>query len=387
VLKVLVTGGAGFIGSELASLIGQSTNLTILDSLCLQTHPESRFAENLLQTAQCVHADVRDATAYKELVSGMDVVIHLAADTGTGQSMYEVSRYVSANAVGTAKLLESISTASKPPMRVILASSRAVYGDGVYQKEGKLRAVRRDIDRLGRGAWEPVDDHGGVVHPLPMSEEHPVNPTSIYGMTKLWQEQMVMTICEARRIDYVILRFQNVFGPGQTDYNPYAGLVSMITRLVAANEVVEVFEDGCATRDFVFIADAVAAIEAVMLEEGRLATTFNVGTGRSITLLALIEKIGMFLGKTPRIRMRGRFRVGDVRHAVADTARLRSRFPALSVTPIDEGIARYVEWIMRHPRSRGKSVASSLSEMSSRGLLLTAEGAEFRSNSERGLGS
>jgi dTDP-L-rhamnose 4-epimerase len=379
VLKVLVTGGAGFIGSALTTSVRSLADVTVVDSLDPQIHPLQTFSRPLVDSARCIRADVRDENDYADIVSESDVVVHLASETGTGQSMYEISRYVSANTVGTAKLLETISAARKPPKRVILASSRAVYGDGVYRSNGSLRAVRRRVDKLLQGQWEPTDDDGQIVKPLPMSESHPLYPTSIYGMTKLWQEQLVETVCRNRGIDYAILRFQNVFGPGQTSFNPYAGIVAIITQMMAAGEVVEIFEDGRPTRDFIFIDDAVAALREIIFAEEAVATTMNVGTGVPVSLLTLAEVIARCLEMPAQIRTSGLFRLGDIRHAVADPTRFRSRLPHLAPTPIEKGMARYVDWFRSHPPTARHRLAASLSEMQEKGVLLQAAVSSTRS--------
>jgi dTDP-L-rhamnose 4-epimerase len=371
-MRILVTGGAGFIGGRLVKRLATFATVIVLDSLESQIHGERSFSSAIDAAATCVHADVRDGSAYAELLDDVDVVIHLASQTGTGQSMYDLAGYVSSNAFGTAQLLEGILAAKRLPLRIILASSRAVYGEGFYESGDGLHSARRSLENLKSGVWEPVDADGNIVFPVPMRESHPTEPISVYGLTKLWQEQLAQIVLDTRNIDYAILRFQNVFGPGQATNNPYTGIVGMVSRGILANEPVELFEDGLMTRDFLFVDDAVAAVEAVVRHGDPLQGIYNVGSGLKTSLVALAETIGLVAEKKPELRCSGRFRVGDVRHALADTTRFRATFGVLPRTPIEEGVAAYLAWFTTQPTVDPKQQTNALREMASHGLLFQA---------------
>jgi dTDP-L-rhamnose 4-epimerase len=371
-MNILVTGGAGFIGTRLVERLATFASVTVVDSLEPQIHGQMGFPRALEAASRCLQADVRDPSAYKQFLDDVDVLIHLASQTGTGQSMYELGRYVCSNGFGTAQLLESILAAKRPPARVILASSRAVYGEGVYESAGTLHSARRSLENLKSGIWEPTDPDGNVVSPMPMRESHPTEPTSVYGLTKLWQEQLVQTVCGSQNIDSVILRLQPVFGPGQAVGNPYAGIVGTVSRCVLANEPVDLFEVGLMTRDFLFIDDAVAAIEAVVRHEGPLRGVYNVGSGSTTSLSALVDTISTLAGRNPTVHYSGRFRVGDVRHAVADMARFRAAFCVPPPMQLEDGLTAYLAWFAAQPTVDPEQHLSALSEMASHALLLEA---------------
>jgi dTDP-L-rhamnose 4-epimerase len=298
-MKILISGGAGFIGKWLVQKIPPEFEVIIIDALDPQIHLKSQdFAPELMARAQCIKADIQDIANYKEMIEGTDIIVHLAAQTGTGQSMYEISRYVQDNANGTAKLLELISTLSHKPRRVILSSSRAVYGDGAYTDGKSIFYPRgRSLENLQRGMWEVCNDCGEVLKPLPMQESHLTKPTSVYGLTKLWQEQLLENYCQSQEIDLVILRFQNVFGPGQELGNPYTGIIGIFTNAIFQGNQLEIFEDGLVTRDFVFVSDIADAIVKSITVPKILNTTLNVGSGLAVTLIDVVETIAQLLNK------------------------------------------------------------------------------------------
>ena len=379
-MKVLVTGGAGFLGTALVTRLADFSNVVVIDALDPQVHRAGKFSPELSAGARCIVGDVRTRSTYPTDLGAIDVVVHLAAQTGTAQSMYELSRYTSHNVGGTAALLEWLTESHVAPTRIILASSRAVYGDGVYRSADGLIPATRTLGDLRSGVWDPIDRAGRVALTLPMRWGQPTVPTSVYGLTKLWQEQLVESVCVARGIDYSILRFQNVFGPGQTIDNPYTGVIGYLTGSISAGHEVELFEDGLMTRDFVFVDDAARALEAAVKQPGRTGATVDVGSGVATTLKDLASMIGRISGRPARARISGRFRTGDVRHAVADRSAFDETFGPLACTPLEIGLERYYEWFRAQGPYELDRHHQSLRELQDRGLL---QSARDRSRSER----
>jgi len=372
-MKILITGGAGFIGKWLVERLPQDFEIIVLDSLDPQVHTKSQdFTPELKSRAQCIKADIQDIANYKEIIEGTDVVVHLVAQTGTGQSMYEISRYVQDNANGTAKLLELISTLSHKPSRVVLSSSRAVYGDGAYTDGNSVLYPKgRNLENLQRGIWEVCSADGEILKPLPMRETYLTKPTSVYGLTKLWQEQLLEISCESQAIDLVTLRFQNVYGPKQELGNPYTGIIGIFTNAISQGNPLELFEDGLVTRDFVFVADIADAIIKSVTSEKILNTTINVGSGQAVTLIDVVETIADLLGKKADYKISGRFRIGDIRHAVADMSHYESQLGTWQPTSLKDGLSQYLEWYLHQDPLSPQVLQDSLKEMERKGLLQT----------------
>lgn len=375
-MKILITGGAGFIGKWLIDKIPTDAEVVILDSLDEQVHRSSQdFAPELKARATCLCADVQEIGEHKAAIEGTDVVLHLAAQTGTGQSMYEISKYVQHNANGTAKLLELISSLEQKPRRIVLSSSRAVYGEGAYT-DGKeiLYPKGRRVEDLQKGIWEVCTEQGEPLKFLPMHESHLTKPTSVYGLTKLWQEQLLQNYCESQNIDLVTLRFQNVYGPKQELGNPYTGIIGIFTNAISQGNPLEIFEDGLVSRDFVFVGDVAEAVVNCATYEKPLNSIINIGTGLAMTLVEVVETIAEIVGKPAQYKVSGRFRVGDIRHAVADMRHYESIFGSWSPTSLRAGLAQYLEWYLGQEPVSYSTLQASLKEMERTGLLLTKQG-------------
>jgi dTDP-L-rhamnose 4-epimerase len=375
-MKVLVTGGAGFIGRWLLELLPDDTDVVVVDCLDPQVHGRAvaggwnREASPALARATFVKADVRDARSYARAAQGTDVVVHLAAQTGTGQSMYEVSRYVDHNVGGTARLLDLVATLTPPVRRIVLASSRAVYGEGSFgQVSNPVAPDGRRLSDLRAGFWGIRDRTGLELTALPMREDQATKPTSVYGLTKLWQEQLVERFARSAGLDYLILRLQNVYGPGQALGNPYAGVVGAFVDAVARHRAVELFEDGKMTRDFVYVHDVARALAGAVLHPGSLGLILNCGSGISITLQDLLAEIALVVGDAPGVKCSGRFRIGDVRHAVADMQRYREVFGSWAPTALRTGLQRYFTWYLSQPHVTNGLLQTSLSALERKGLL------------------
>jgi dTDP-L-rhamnose 4-epimerase len=373
-MKILVTGGAGFIGKWLLEKLPAEIEVVVVDSLDEQVHPgRTGFPGQMAARAQCVRADVRDTRLYAAAAEGVDVVVHLAAQTGTGQSMYALSRYVEHNVDGTAKLLELLRSLKRQPRRIILASSRAVYGEGSFGPAEKPHASpgRRGED-LQAGRWGIYDPSGTELAPLPMREDHLLKPTSVYGLTKLWQEQLVENQARSLGIDFLVFRFQNVYGPGQALGNPYTGIIGIFVNALMNGRDIELFEDGKMTRDFVYVEDVASAIANTVVHPGTLGTVVNCGSGQAVTLWDLVRHMETVTGKKARVNCSGKYRMGDVRHAVADMRRYRQILGAWTPRPLAAGLQKYCEWYMVQAPVSERLVADSLREMGEKGLLGSA---------------
>jgi len=372
-MKILITGGAGFIGKWLVEKLPIDCEIIIIDSLDDQVHKtQSGFAPELTARAQCIKADVQDIEEHIEAIEGTDVVIHLAAQTGTGQSMYEIGKYVQHNANGTAKLLELIAQLQHQPRRIILASSRAVYGDGAYADGDKIYyPTGRSVSNLQQGIWDIYGDDGNKLMAMPMSDLHTTKPTSVYGLTKLWQEQLIQNFGNSQNIDVVILRFQNVYGPKQELGNPYTGIVGIFANAISQGIPLELFEDGLVTRDFVFVGDVADAVIKCAVDDRSIDATIDIGSGQAVTLIELVETIAHLLHKKADFKISGRFRVGDIRHAVADLSRYETIFGKWQPTSLKDGLASYLEWYLDREPLDASALQASLIEMEQKGLLLT----------------
>jgi dTDP-L-rhamnose 4-epimerase len=348
-MHVLITGGAGFIGCHLAAaLLEGGHDVTVLDCLVPQVHPSGRPPPELPGRVRFLRGDVRDPEALTAaLTPPPQLVYHLAAETGTGQSMYEIVRYVDANLVGTARLLEEVARVGKHP-RVVLASSRAVYGEGggLCSCDPLVPLATRSHADLAAGRWEPRCARCGQPAEGEATPEHlPPTPSSIYGVTKLAQEELLRVAASAGQLLGWSLRLQNVYGPGQALHNPYTGLLAAFFGRLVRGEACELYEDGEMTRDLVFVTDVVEALLAAgerTPPEGH--EVVNVGSGRPITIRELEATMRDLLGGTTPPVERGTFRAGDVRHAWAAVHRARGLLDWRPRTGLREGLAIYVDW-------------------------------------------
>jgi dTDP-L-rhamnose 4-epimerase len=377
-MKILITGGAGFIGKWVVEKLPPQVEIVIVDSLEQQVHtiPQG-FPSELLGRAKCIQSDIRDIDSYWHAAEGTDIVIHLASQTGTGQSMYEISKYVQHNVDGTARLLELISSLKQKPRRIILSSSRAVYGEGAFTDGHECYYPHgRHLSNLQKSIWEVCTQEGKPLSPLAMRETQMPNPTSVYGLTKLWQEQLIQNYCQSQAIEALIFRFQNVYGPKQSLGNPYTGIIGIFTNAIAETNSVELFEDGLMTRDFVFVGDVAAAVEKGITNEKIGSAVINVGSGQPTTLKELVEIIAQLTEKQPMINISGRFRVGDIRHAFADMSEYKSQLGEWEPTTLEAGLKQYLDWYLNQEPSTLAKVAyvnASLAEMEQNGLLLKGE--------------
>ncbi|KHT39447.1 SDR family NAD(P)-dependent oxidoreductase [Pectobacterium brasiliense] len=376
-MKVLITGGAGFIGSALAiALEKRGDEVVVLDSLSSQIHgdtPESSaLVQRLPKTVRFVKGDVRNRNDWAKVLPGCDAIVHLAAETGTGQSMYEIDRYVDVNVRGTSLMLDLLAKkefGSDSVRRVVVASSRAIYGEGKYQgRNGFVYPEARSLSDLEQGIFECRDPETGDIATLvPTDESSLIHPSSIYGITKQVQEQLVLTSGAALGVGSVALRYQNVYGPGQSLKNPYTGILSIFSTLLLQGKDVNIFEDGKESRDFVYIDDVVAATIAAV-DSDVTGVAYNVGTGESVDVLTVANTLKENYGKGGSIRISGNFRVGDIRHNMADLSKVKQEIGFVSQVSFNEGIKTFCDWVKTQEIS-DSGYERSVTEMREKGLL------------------
>jgi dTDP-L-rhamnose 4-epimerase len=365
--KVLITGGCGFIGRHLAQdLLGSGYSVRVLDALIDQVHGDAEL--ELPPHVELVRGDVRDKTAVREALAGVDGVFHLAAEVGVGQSMYEIARYVGVNDLGTAVLLEAM--IELPVKRIVVASSMSVYGEGYYDLPNGLRlgTVRRQPARMKAGQWDPVGESGEPLKPVATDEDKPVDLASIYALTKFAQERAVLLFGQAYGIEAVALRLFNVFGPGQALSNPYTGVLANFASRLANRQPPLIFEDGKQRRDFVHVRDVARAFRLAMEQSPASGHVINVGSGQAYTItdvaLMLAEAMGV-----PEIKpaIIGKARSGDIRNCFADISKARELLGFEPQLRLENSLSELAAWVRRAGAiDRGAEMQRQLEE---RGLV------------------
>ncbi|MDU0332794.1 NAD-dependent epimerase/dehydratase family protein [Paenibacillus sp. 3LSP] len=341
----LITGGAGFIGCEVTKIIENAfDNIIIVDCLHPQIHASQKIPPRLSSKANLIIADVTDPVAWDEVLSKWkpDLVLHLAAETGTGQSLTESSRHTQVNVVGTSQMLDAMVRQNAFPRKIVLASSRAIYGEGKWiNSEGvAYYPGQRSNEQLANGEW---NFYGSKFLPMNSTDNIPM-PTSIYGVTKLAQEQIISCWCKSFDVNYSILRLQNVYGPGQSLINSYTGIVSLFVRLAKEKQIIPLYEDGMMLRDFVFITDVARAISEVLVNDTTNGKILDIGSGYGATIKEIAHLIAERYG-APRPEVCGKYRNGDVRHAQADISYTLDNMDWKPVVSLDEGMNLLCNWI------------------------------------------
>lgn len=374
----LITGGAGFIGSHVtAALLRAGFRVRILDSLSPQIHGAVPRGLEWLSApgVEFQRGSVTSEGDLRRALEGVDAVVHLAAETGTGQSMYDIARYNSVNVQGTALLLDVLANdRSRTVRRVVLASSRSIYGEGAHAcsvcgPERRLYPDARSSQALAKHRW----DHacaacGNALTPLATAESDLARPASIYAATKLAQEDLVRIACGSLGLGYTILRLQNVYGEGQSLNNPYTGILSIFSTRIRRELELPIFEDGEETRDFVHVEDVANAFLAALTAERAPDSQINVGSGIGTSIAEVARQLGRAFGKAPRLVVTSQYRLGDIRHNRADITRLRELLDYRPRVSLADGLQRFVAWVQTQPLPEDRSQVAN-AELGARGMM------------------
>ncbi|MCB2357874.1 NAD-dependent epimerase/dehydratase family protein [Clostridium estertheticum] len=373
--NVLITGGAGFIGSNLAlKLIDKGFEVTILDNLSPQIHsenPDNSYTYNTIKgKVNFIKGDVSSINDWRKALVNADVVVHLAAETGTGQSMYEIDKYVATNIGGTAKLLEILTNEKHHVKKIIVAASRAVYGEGKFKCEehGIVYPKSRINEDMVKGDFEvkcPIC--GKTVKMLLTDESSKLQPTSVYGFTKQAEEQLCMIVGKSIGIPVVAFRFQNVYGPGQSLKNPYTGILSIFSTRIKNGNDINIFEDGLETRDFVYIDDITNAVILGIEKKAANYHTFNVGSGEKTDVLTVANTLKEKYRANIQINVSGNYRLGDIRHNVGDLKLIHGLLGYEPKVDFKQGISNFVDWVERQA-VEVDNYEASIEEMKKKGL-------------------
>ena len=375
-MNILVTGGAGFIGSNIAlKLIGLGHQVTVLDSLSEQIHgnnPDktSPLYKSIRGKVNFIKGSVTSREDWLNALGGIEGVIHLAAETGTGQSMYDIEKYVETNIGGTALLLDILTNTEHNVKRVVVAESRAIYGEGKYHchKCGDVYPLERKDEDMSKGDFEcKCPKCGGEVELVATTEDSAIHPSSVYGIAKQVQGQLVHLVCKSIGIESVSFRYQNVYGPGQSLSNPYTGILSIFSTRIKNHNGINIFEDGKETRDFVYIDDVVDATILGLMTPGISGQVFNIGTGVATDVLTVANTLTRYYGIDVPINVSGNYRLGDIRHNFADISNARKLLGFEPKWSFDNGIEQFCKWVNQQEVQEDKYEAS-IEEMKKKGL-------------------
>jgi dTDP-L-rhamnose 4-epimerase len=374
--KILITGGLGFIGRQVAALLlKQQYTVSLFDNLSAQVHgaiPDLSSLE-LLQGRRIgvLRGDVRSRSDWEHAIRDCDCIIHLAAETGTAQSMYEIYRYTETNVGGTSLLLDVLANRRHSVKKLILASSRSVYGEGLYSCAacGTVVPPARGEGSLKAGHWEHLCPKcGGAIGPVPTSEESQTRPGSIYAATKLSQELQFRIAGCALGIPTVILRFQNVYGEGQSLRNPYTGILSIFSNQLREGNTVRLYEDGDESRDFIHVSDIACAVHLTMDSDRADGMTLNVGSGIPTTVREVALALKECYSSESEIIVTGEFRIGDIRHGFADLTLIKERLGFSPTVSFRDGVERFARWVVTQAPEPDR-LGHAAEELRSRGLM------------------
>jgi dTDP-L-rhamnose 4-epimerase len=367
-MRTLVTGGAGFIGTHLVrALVERGDEVVVLDSLEEQVHGGAQ--PDLPAGVELIVGDVGDREAATRALAGAEQVVHLAAAVGVGQSMYEIARYTELNTMATARFLEYVVAQRPMPVRMVVASSMSIYGEGEYtcEEHGRVAPGPRPEEQLLARAWETAcPTCGRELKPLGTSEAKPLIPTSIYAINKRDHEEMVLVTGAAYGIPAVALRFFNVYGPGQALSNPYTGVAAIFASRLLNGRPPIIFEDGEQSRDFTHVSDIVRAIMLALESEAAVGHAVNLGTGRPTTVRQVADVISAGMGLDIEPVLNQQYRAGDIRHCFADPARARELLGFEAKTSFEDGMAELVQWLQGQEAE--DKVDDATQELAARGL-------------------
>jgi dTDP-L-rhamnose 4-epimerase len=363
----LITGGAGFIGSHLADeLLEHGYRVRALDDLNPQVHTAGERPEYLDPDVELVVGDVRDAETVLGALDGADAVFHLAARVGVGQSMYEIAEYTSVNDLGTAVLLEALH--ERPVERLITASSMSVYGEGLYRDRGGrvVTNAARTRAQIETGQWDPLGADGEPLEPVPTPETKPPALSSVYALGKYNQERLCLIFGEAYNVPTVALRFFNVYGTRQALSNPYTGVLAIFASRLLNERPPLVYEDGQQRRDFVSVHDVTTACRLALERDGAVGRIVNIGSGRSVTVTEIADRLAETLGSDIEPELTGKVRAGDIRHCFADISLARDVLGFEPETELEDALPRLAEWLEGQVAT--DRVDEAARELASRGL-------------------
>ncbi len=366
--RVLITGGAGFIGRHLArALLDRGDDVRVLDCLIDQVHGGRGTTRALARDVAFLDGDVRDGDAVARALRGVDKVVHLAAEVGVGQSMYAIDRYVSVNDLGTAVLFQQLIAA--PVARVVVASSMSVYGEGLYRdRDGRLYEDVVRKPRTDGGGWDPLDPGGRPLIPVPTPESKRPALASVYAITKYAQERLTLTLAPAYGMEGVALRLWNAYGPGQALSNPYTGVLAIFASRIHNNKAPVIFEDGQQRRDFVHVGDVARAFLLALDHPDAAGGVYNIGSGEGRTVAEVACLLAGAMGRdalAPEIA--GVARAGDIRHCVPDIAKARTELGYAPETDFASGLAELAEWVAEQEAT--DRVGEARRELEARGLV------------------
>ena len=373
--NVLITGGAGFIGSNLAlKLIELGCSVTVLDNLSPQIHGDNADLSPLYSTikdkVRFIKGTVLSYEDWKNALNGIDAVVHLAAETGTGQSMYEIQKYTDVNIKGTSIFLDILANEPHTVKKMVIASSRSIYGEGKYQCQthGVVYPIERQDTDMATGDFGvkcPVCAQDVTL--LATDEESKIHPSSIYGITKQVQEQMFLVMGKSLSIPAVAFRYQNVYGAGQSLSNPYTGILSIFSTRIKNGNDITIFEDGLESRDFVYVDDVVAATILGIEKDEANGEVFNVGLGEAIDVLTVANTLIKAYGSNSKITVSNNYRLGDIRHNFADLTKIRTKLGFTPKVSFEQGIAKFTAWVNAQSVMEDK-YEKSIEEMKAKGL-------------------
>ncbi|MDX1654339.1 MAG: NAD-dependent epimerase/dehydratase family protein [Candidatus Competibacteraceae bacterium] len=345
---ILITGGAGFVGSHLADeLLARGYRVRVLDNLTEQVHgPAPRRPAYLDSRVEFQRGDIRNRADLDQALEGVDAVYHLAARVGVGQSMYEIEGYTDTNNRGTAVLLEAL--LDHPVRRLVVASSMSLYGEGLYRDmDGHTVAPpERTLDALKNGRWEPLDSQGRPLEPIPTPEGKAAMPSSVYALSKYDQERLCLMVGQAYGIPTVALRFFNIYGTRQALSNPYTGVLAIFAARLLNGKPPMIFEDGHQQRDFVAVEDVARACRLALEVEDAPGRVFNIASGRAHSVQEVAQRLARVLGREELLaEISGRYRVGDIRHCFADITLARRVLGYKPQLDLDSGLVALAEWL------------------------------------------
>jgi len=375
-MRILITGGAGFIGSNLAKKLIESNHyVRILDNFSMQIPGGNQSLDHELSGVDLLIGDVRDKSAIAKSLEGIDTVVHLAAETGTGQSMYKIEEYQQTNIAGTLNIIDHLLNKKHSVEKIVVASSRAIYGEGQYfcEEDGMIfPGERSETEMLNRQFEHRCENSQKFMKPIATPETAKLAPLSFYGLTKQIQEQIVIMYAKVLGISGYALRYQNVYGPGQSLMNPYTGIMAIFSSLGRNNETIKIFEDGKQTRDFVYIDDVIGATISCLSPDKKGVGIYNVGTGKPTSVYQIAEMIVKYLNSNSDLKITGEYRLGDIRHNYADLEKAEKELGFTPIIDIEDGLKNFLDWASLQPKSN-LNFKTSLDELSDVGLLRKSE--------------